>query len=179
MKDVHPHDGATLLLTSHMQPAAHDVLFAVSSSSVLSQRETQNTEGEPCGLKDFSCRTKKAQVSFSGSTTFRSTTGSDQITMAEIGIQSGGCMLMWRYAFGQKLKLLVGTDINKATKSWEQLWSNIRVEIDSQADANFWNNITTTYPEGFDIVDDGPTFQRISSPLSFTCGLPFGQVAST
>ena len=32
--------------------------------------------------------------------------GSDQITMAEIGVQSGGSMLMWNHAFGQKLKRL-------------------------------------------------------------------------
>ena len=53
LKNVHQHDGATLLQTSPMQPAAHDVSSSVSSSSAFSQRETEDAQGESCGLKKF------------------------------------------------------------------------------------------------------------------------------
>ena len=83
-------------------------------------------------------------------------TGSGEIRMAEIGIQSGGSMLMWRHAFGSKLKLLLGLDINPNTKAWERFGSNVKVEIGSQSDAAFLEAVSNKYPEGFDIIlDDG------------------------
>ena len=83
-------------------------------------------------------------------------TGSANLSMAEIGIQSGGSMMMWRHAFGKKLKLLVGLDTNPDTKAWEDFGPNVKVEIGSQADPNFLAQIKGRYPQGFDIfIDDG------------------------
>ena len=82
--------------------------------------------------------------------------GIANLTMAEIGIQSGGSMLMWRHAFGEKLQLLVGLDTNPNTKAWEDFGPNVKVEIGSQADPNFLAEIKRKYPQGFDIfLDDG------------------------
>lgn len=83
-------------------------------------------------------------------------TGTQQIRMVELGIQSGGSMLMWRHAFGERLKILVGMDINPKTRAWERFGSNVKVEIGSQADPEFLQSISSKYPEGFDIIiDDG------------------------
>ena len=76
--------------------------------------------------------------------------------MVEIGIQSGGSIMMWRHAFGAKLQLLVGMDTNPKTKAWEHLGPNVKVEIGSQADPTFLAEIKGKYPQGFDILlDDG------------------------
>ncbi|CAE6940040.1 tylE [Symbiodinium sp. CCMP2592] len=83
-------------------------------------------------------------------------TGTADIRMLEIGIQSGGSLLMWQKAFGEKLKLLVGMDINPKTKAWERFGSNVKVEIGSQANVQRLQSIKGKYPEGFDIIlDDG------------------------
>ena len=76
--------------------------------------------------------------------------------MGEIGIQSGGSMLMWRHAFGARLEVLVGMDVNPDTKAWEEFGPNIRVEVGSQADPEYLKGIKEKYPQGFDILlDDG------------------------
>ena len=83
-------------------------------------------------------------------------TGSANLSMAEIGIQSGGSMMMWRHAFGAKLQLLVGMDRNPKTKAWEDFGPNVKVEIGSQGDPNFLAELKARYPQGFDIfLDDG------------------------
>lgn len=76
--------------------------------------------------------------------------------MMEVGIQSGGSMMMWRHAFGDNLKLLIGVDINPNTKAWEKFGSNVKVEIGSQGDPAFLENLTKTYRDGLDVIlDDG------------------------
>jgi len=78
------------------------------------------------------------------------------VRMMEIGIQSGGSMMMWQHAFGNNLDLLVGADINPATKAWEKFGDNIKVVIGSQADVSFLQQIKGNYSSGFDIIlDDG------------------------
>lgn len=79
-----------------------------------------------------------------------------KMRMMEWGVQSGGSMMMWREAFGQNLELLVGADINPATKSWEKLGSNIKVRIGSQADHANLQALKKEFSSGFDIIlDDG------------------------
>jgi len=76
--------------------------------------------------------------------------------MMEIGIQSGGSMLMWQHAFGENLQLLLGVDINPNTTAWEKFGSNVKVEIGSQADTGFLDGLKHKYADGFDIIlDDG------------------------
>jgi len=78
------------------------------------------------------------------------------VRMAEIGVQSGGSMLMWRHAFGQKLKLMLGMDINNATRRFEALGDNVKIEIGDQGNSGFLQQVREKYPEGFDILlDDG------------------------
>jgi hypothetical protein len=78
------------------------------------------------------------------------------VRMMEIGIQSGGSMLMWQHAFGDNLELLLGADINPKTKAWEQFGDNVKVAIGSQADPVFLSQVKTNYSGGFDIIlDDG------------------------
>ena len=82
--------------------------------------------------------------------------GNEKLRMAEIGVQSGGSMLMWRHAFGEKLQLLVGMDKDNRTKAWEEFGPNVKVEIGIQQDPVFLEGIKAKYPEGFDILlDDG------------------------
>ena len=80
---------------------------------------------------------------------------SPKFRMLEIGIQSGGSMKMWLTAFGKRLELLVGVDVDPATRTWQSLASNVRVEISSQADAQLWARLENKFG-GFDIIlDDG------------------------
>jgi len=76
--------------------------------------------------------------------------------MMEIGIQSGGSMMMWRHAFGDNLNQLIGVDINANTKAWEKFGSNVKVEIGSQGDASFLASLANKYRDGIDVIlDDG------------------------
>merc|ERR1719195_882454 len=82
--------------------------------------------------------------------------GTRPFRMMEIGIQSGGSIMMWRHAFGDNLKQLVGVDINPNTKTWEQFGPNVKVETGSQADPGFLANLSSTYSDGVDVIlDDG------------------------
>lgn len=104
--------------------------------------------------------------------------GNASLSMAEIGIQSGGSLLMWRHAFGKKLQVLVGMDTNPNTKSWEKLGENIKVEVGSQADPIFLQGVREKYPQGFDIlIDDGshiPNHQFITFSQMWQCIRPGG-----
>jgi len=78
------------------------------------------------------------------------------VRMMEIGIQSGGSMLMWQHCFGANLQLLLGVDMNPATKAWEKFGDNVEVEIGSQADVSFLKSVSNKYAPGFDVIlDDG------------------------
>eukprot|EP00928_Gymnodinium_smaydae_P078209 TRINITY_DN6194_c0_g2_i1.p1 TRINITY_DN6194_c0_g2~~TRINITY_DN6194_c0_g2_i1.p1 ORF type:complete len:295 (+),score=30.86 TRINITY_DN6194_c0_g2_i1:78-962(+) len=82
--------------------------------------------------------------------------GQESLRMMEIGIQSGGSMLMWRHSFGAKLKLLLGVDINPATREWERFGENVKVEIGDQSNTSFLQGLGKTYSDGFDVIlDDG------------------------
>jgi len=76
------------------------------------------------------------------------------VRMMEIGIQSGGSMMMWRHGFGDNLDLFLGLDIDPATKAWEQFGDNVKVAIGSQADPVFLSEVKENYSKGFDIISD-------------------------
>jgi len=87
---------------------------------------------------------------------FCTSAGTRHMRMMEIGIQSGGSMMMWRHAFGDNLNQLIGVDINANTKAWEKFGSNVKVEIGSQANASFLESLTNKYRNGIDVIlDDG------------------------
>jgi len=88
---------------------------------------------------------------------FCASTRTRPMRMMEIGIQSGGSMMMWRHAFGSKLEQLVGVDLNPNTKSWEKFGSNVKVEIGSQGDPVFLDSLAAKYrDDGIDVIlDDG------------------------
>jgi len=65
-------------------------------------------------------------------------------------------MLMWQHGFGHTLDLLLGMDINPATRAWERFGDNVKVAIGSQADTKFLSQVKQNYSDGFDIIlDDG------------------------
>lgn len=121
-------------------------------------------ETAPCGLMDFFNKHKEGPGIDKWVHYFpiyeehfgRFCQGKGNLSMAEIGVQSGGSLLMWRHAFGKKLQLMLGLDIDNNTKAWEKLGSNIKIEIGNQGDAEFLRSVKTKYPGGFDILlDDG------------------------
>lgn len=132
-----------------------------------SLQSTSSFAGAPCGFFDFFQNKKTGPGVHKWVHYFniyeehfgRFCRGTANITMAEIGIQSGGSLQMWRHAFGAKLELLVGMDTNPDTKAWEEFGPNIHVEVGSQADPEYLKDIKEKYPQGFDILlDDGSHF---------------------
>jgi len=96
------------------------------------------------------------------------TAGNRPIRMMEIGIQSGGSMMMWRHAFGANLVQLIGVDINPKTKSWERFGPNVKVEIGSQADPNFLKTLTSKYRDGLDLIVDDGSHLPVHNILTFS-----------
>ena len=76
------------------------------------------------------------------------------VTFLEIGVQSGGSMLMWRWYFGPGLRY-IGIDINDQTKKFASSWSEI--VIGDAGSADFWRQFKRTHENlRFDILlDDG------------------------
>jgi len=76
------------------------------------------------------------------------------ITFVEIGIFNGGSLQLWKNFFGPKAKI-IGIDINKECKKFEDKDKNIEVFIGNQSDVNFWEEFFNKV-ENVDIVlDDG------------------------
>jgi len=82
------------------------------------------------------------------------------LSVAEVGVQSGGSMLMWKAALGNQIKLY-GLDINPACKSFEEPASPTTgggtvITIGDQADWKMWEGFFATTGAELDIiVDDG------------------------
>jgi len=90
------------------------------------------------------------------------------VRFMEVGIQSGGSMLMWRHVFGPNLLQLVGVDINAATKAWEKFGKNVQVEIGSQEDEAFLRNLARHHTDGFDVILDDGSHRPVHQFLTFT-----------
>jgi cephalosporin hydroxylase len=75
------------------------------------------------------------------------------LSVAEVGVQSGGSMLMWKAALGSQIKLF-GLDINPECKKFEE--PGVVITIGDQADYQMWKNFYTKVTPGLDIlIDDG------------------------
>jgi hypothetical protein len=81
-----------------------------------------------------------------------------RITLVEMGVQSGGSALMWRWYFGPGLHY-VGIDINPECKQFDTLpW--IDIEIGDAEDPLFWTAFTAKYPAADIFLDDGGHTQK-------------------
>lgn len=74
--------------------------------------------------------------------------------VAEVGVQSGGSMLMWKAVLGENVRLY-GLDINPECKKFEE--PSVTITLGDQADPVMWQTFFQQQaPMGLDIlVDDG------------------------
>lgn len=80
----------------------------------------------------------------------------------EIGVYSGGSLLMWRDYFGPDCRI-TGVDIEPACRSYEK--GNTHIAIGDQEDRGFWKRFRAEAPPIDAILDDGghsPEQQRIT-----------------
>jgi cephalosporin hydroxylase len=76
------------------------------------------------------------------------------ITFVEIGVASGGSLLMWRKFLGPHAKI-VGIDIRKMCEKYDDPKNNIFVRIGSQSDLNFLQKLVDEFGDFDVILDDG------------------------
>lgn len=85
-----------------------------------------------------------------------------EVVLAEIGVQSGGSLDMWRHYFGAGGRIH-GIDIDPRGKNFES--DGVSFHTGDQSDRNFWREFRAQVP-GLDIlIDDGghtPEQQRIT-----------------
>jgi hypothetical protein len=75
------------------------------------------------------------------------------LSLVEVGVQSGGSLLMWQNVFGKQVKLY-GLDINPQCKKFQD--TNVDIIIGDQGDWNMWTAFTQALSTGLTIlVDDG------------------------
>lgn len=84
---------------------------------------------------------------------FEKYVGKDMLIF-EIGVFNGGSLQMWKNYFGEKSKI-VGIDINPECKNHESIDNNIFVEIGSQSDISFLENVIKKYGQPDIVLDDG------------------------
>ena len=96
----------------------------------------------------------------------RAIKASRNVSMLEIGVQSGGSIGIWKEYF-QNTFSYVGIDINPACKSFHDPKNNIRIEIGSQSDKKFLSRLCRDYgPFDFIVDDGGHTTELIMSSLN-------------
>lgn len=76
------------------------------------------------------------------------------VKMLEIGVQSGGSTRIWSQYFGSHLDYL-GIDINPGCAQFASPSRGIKIEIGSQRNASFLQDICTKYGKFDIIIDDG------------------------
>lgn len=100
------------------------------------------------------------------------------VSVAEVGVQSGGSILMWKAALGSQIKFY-GLDINPGCKKFEDVTTSIT--IGDQADPLMWNKFYTNMVNMLDIlVDDGghtPEQMLVTLQMSFPRINPGGFIA--
>src|SRR5262245_60472815 len=74
------------------------------------------------------------------------------VVVVEIGIYSGGSLLMWRHYLGEQSRI-VGVDIEAACKQYER--PGIDVFIGDQQDRDFWRDFCLQVPHIDIVIDDG------------------------
>lgn len=72
--------------------------------------------------------------------------------IVEVGVQSGGSLLMWKHYFGPSC-LVTGVDLDEACRAHEG--DGIRVVIGDQSDRGFWKTFTAEMPAVDVLIDDG------------------------
>jgi hypothetical protein len=75
-----------------------------------------------------------------------------EVHVVEIGVYSGGSLLMWRDYFGERA-MVYGVDIEPACRAYEQ--TGIRIFIGDQADPDFWASFRDQVPTVDIVIDDG------------------------
>lgn len=91
------------------------------------------------------------------------------VVFLEIGVNKGGSLKMWSEYFGEKATI-IGIDIDEECKAYEQ--GNIKVEIGSQEDTEFWEYIKKKYPRIDILLDDGGHTMN-QQIVTFECMFPF------
>ena len=76
------------------------------------------------------------------------------IIFIEIGVFNGGSLNLWKKYFGKNSRI-IGIDINKKCKQFEDKENNIEVFIGNQSDENFWENFFAKVGKVDVILDDG------------------------
>jgi len=100
------------------------------------------------------------------------------LAVAEVGVQSGGSLLMWQGVLGAQV-WLYGLDINPKCKAFEG--PQVSVTLGDQADPIMWANFFQKTASALDVlIDDGgheanQMFQTLISPWPFI--QPGGQIA--
>lgn len=75
------------------------------------------------------------------------------LSVAEVGVQSGGSLLLWQNVLGKQIQLY-GFDINPNCKKFEE--KNVTITIGDQGDWKMWHGFFAKVPTGLNIlVDDG------------------------
>jgi hypothetical protein len=74
------------------------------------------------------------------------------VTVVEVGVYSGGSMLMWRHYFGHDCRVH-GVDIQEECKVYEG--SHTTIHIGDQADRAFWKRFRESVPAVDVLIDDG------------------------
>lgn len=89
------------------------------------------------------------------------------VKLAEIGVQSGGSLLMWKAVLGEAT-LLYGLDINENCKKFAD--AQTVITIGDQADPNMWANFFATVTPDLDILidDGGHTAEQMRNTLYYT-----------
>lgn len=75
-----------------------------------------------------------------------------EVHVLEVGIYSGGSLLMWRKYFGEHSHIY-GVDINEACRAYED--DRTKVFIGDQADRSFWAELRKAAPLIDIVIDDG------------------------
>jgi len=70
----------------------------------------------------------------------------------EIGIYSGGSLLMWKEYFGENAKIY-GVDIHESCRAFAD--ERTKIFIGDQADRSFWADVKKTAPLVDIVIDDG------------------------
>jgi hypothetical protein len=75
-----------------------------------------------------------------------------EVHVLEVGIYSGGSLLMWKEYFGEDATIY-GVDINESCRAYED--DRTKIFIGDQADRSFWANVKKSAPHIDIVIDDG------------------------
>jgi len=102
----------------------------------------------------------------------------EPLSLSEVGVQSGGSILMWQACLGAQLKFF-GLDINPGCKKFADATTSIT--IGDQGDPKMWQSFYTTVTKTLDVlVDDGghtPEQMTITLQQTFPHLNPGGSIA--